>query len=79
MKRPAHSLEKIHDEPSAQLFLTLTKAAIGDCDSAVAGLSTAFATGENRRLAGLALAQCHVRAKRFSEAGLIITQVEQGP
>ncbi len=70
-------LEKIHDEPSAQLFLTLTKPATGDCDSAVAGLSVAFTTGENRRLAGLALAQCHVRAKRFSEAGLIVTELER--
>ena len=36
-----------------------------------------FAAGEQRRLAGLALAQCHISSKRFAEAGAILAQLEK--
>jgi tetratricopeptide (TPR) repeat protein len=65
------ALEKSSD-PQARLFLALTKAALGDCDSAISEL-----TQSRDRLAELALAQCHIAAKRFPEAGAIVAQLEK--
>jgi tetratricopeptide (TPR) repeat protein len=71
------SLERAPADPRARLFLALIAAATGDCERAVPDLVRGFAAGENRRLAGLALAQCHVAAKRFTEAGAVIAQLEK--
>ncbi len=71
------SLERSPNDSQARLFLALTKAATGECEGAFADLTKAFSTGEHRRLAGLALAQCHVVAKRFAEAGATIAQLEK--
>jgi tetratricopeptide (TPR) repeat protein len=71
------NLEKTPNDPQARLFLAITRAATGECEGAVSELAKAFSGGENRRLAGLALAQCHVGAKRFTEAGAVIAQLEK--
>jgi len=71
------NLERSAGDPRARLFLAFTKAATGECDAAIPELVKGFSGGENRRLAGLALAQCHVAAKRFAEAGVIIAQLEK--
>src|SRR5271169_6379468 len=63
------NLERAPADPRARLFLALTKAATGECEGAVAELAKGFSSGDNRRLAGLALAQCHIAAKRFADAG----------
>src|SRR3984885_7960442 len=70
-------LERTPGDPQARLFLALTRAVTGECEAAVPDLTTGFASGENRRLAGLALAQCQVNAKRFAEAGAIVAQLEK--
>ena len=71
------TLQKAPNDPRARLFLALVKAATGECDAAVPELGKTFAAGDNRRLAGLALAQCHIAAKRFPEAGAIVAQLEK--
>ena len=71
------NLEKAPADPRARLFLALTKAAMGECEGAVAELAKGFSSGDNRRLAGLALAQCHIAAKRFAEAGGVIAELEK--
>lgn len=71
------NLERTPNDPQARLFLALVKAATGECEAAAPDLAKAFSSGENRRLAGLALAQCHVTAKRFTEAGAVIAQLEK--
>ena len=71
------SLERAPSDPRARLFLALTRAATGGCDAALPELAKGFAAGDNRRLAGLALAQCHIAAKRFAEAGPIVAQLEK--
>ena len=70
-------LEPLKTNPQAQLFLALTWTATGECEAAIQGLTAAYSNGENKRLAGLALAQCHIRAKRFTEAGVIVAQLEK--
>ena len=70
------NLERVPNDPQGRLFLALTKAATGECRAAFRNLK-AFSSGDNRRLAGLALAQCHIAAKRFAEAGAIIAQLEK--
>src|SRR6202522_2577488 len=71
------NLERAPADPQARLFLALTKAATGECAAAVPNLAKAFSGSGNQRLAGLALAQCHIGAKRFAEAGAIIAQLEK--
>jgi tetratricopeptide (TPR) repeat protein len=70
-------LQKAPADPQARLFLALVKAATGECDASLPDLIKGFARGDNRRLAGLALAQCHIAAKRFSEAGPVVAQLEK--
>ena len=70
-------LARAPNDPQARLFLALTKAATGECDSAIPELAKGAAAGANRRLAGLALAQCHIAAKRFAEAGAAVAQLEK--
>ncbi|MGO9258543.1 MAG: tetratricopeptide repeat protein [Bryobacteraceae bacterium] len=75
------NLERSPNDPQARLFLALTRAATGECEAAVPDLAQGFSSGQAgagaRRLAGLALAQCHVTAKRFAEAGAIVAQLEK--
>src|SRR5580692_5921171 len=71
------NLERSPADPQARLFLALTRAATGGCEAAVPELAKGFSSGENRRLAGLALAQCHIAAKRFTDAGAIVAQLEK--
>jgi Tfp pilus assembly protein PilF len=76
-KAARNLLQKAPANPQARLFLALTKAATGECNAAIPDLKVGFASRDNRRLAGLALAQCHIAAKRFSDAGPIIAQLEK--
>jgi Tfp pilus assembly protein PilF len=69
------NLERAPGDPQARLFLALTRAATGGCEGAVPELEKGLSS--NRRLAGLALAQCHIAAKRFSEAGAMVAQLEK--
>jgi tetratricopeptide (TPR) repeat protein len=71
------NLERAPGDARARLFLAFTRAATGECEAAVPELSSAFNGGENRRLAGLALAQCHISARRFTEAGAVIADLEK--
>jgi tetratricopeptide (TPR) repeat protein len=76
--KTAHTLLQLApNDPQARLFLALTRAATGECDTAVAGLAKAFSSGTQRRLAGIALAQCQIAAKRFAEAAPILAQLEK--
>ena len=77
LKAARVSLEHSPHDPRARLFLALIKAATGECESAIPDLAQAFSAGESNRLAGLALAQCHISAKRFAEAGAVIAQLEK--
>ena len=70
-------LRKSPSGPRASLFLALSDAALGDCDSAIPELSRAFQSSLDRRLAGLALAQCQIGAKRFPEAGAVVLELEK--
>jgi tetratricopeptide (TPR) repeat protein len=71
------SFERTPADPRARLFLAFIGAATGQCEAAVPELTKGFSSGENRRLAGIALAQCHIAAKRFAEAGVIVAQLEK--
>ena len=71
------NFERAPADPRARLFLAFIGAATGKCDSVIPELARGFSGAENRRLAGVALAQCHVSGKRFAEAGAIIAQLEK--
>lgn len=71
------SLERAPADPRGRLFLAFTRAATGECEAVIPELTRGFSVGEDRRLAGLALAQCHITAKRFAEAGVVIAQLEK--
>src|ERR1035437_1738485 len=71
------NLERAPTDPQARLFLALTRAATGECEAAIPDLAKGFLSGEHRRLAGLALAQCHITAKHFAEAGATVAQLEK--
>lgn len=65
--------------PRAKAFLALTLAATSRCEQALPDLKEAFAStpdSTTQRLAGLALAQCHLSASRFDDAGSTIAQVK---
>lgn len=76
-KAARQSLERTPTDPRARLFLAFINAATGKCYLAIPELARGFSGGENRRLAGVALAQCHIAGKRFTEAGAIIAQLEK--
>ncbi len=69
------NLERAPNDPQARLFLAFTKAATGECEAAIPELAKGFSGGDNRRLAGLALAQCHSAAKRFADAGPVVAEL----
>jgi tetratricopeptide (TPR) repeat protein len=76
-KAARESLQKAPGDSQARLFLALTQAATGECESALPELAKGLTSGANGRLAGLALAQCQIGAKRFAEAGVIVAQLEK--
>ncbi len=64
----------------ARTFLALSRAALGGCDAAANDLSAAFTTSEDadlRRLAGLALAQCHLAHNRMDAALPVVVELEK--
>jgi tetratricopeptide (TPR) repeat protein len=65
-------------DPRARTFLALTLAATGRCGDAERDLAGAFGTGaeEVRRLAGLALAQCHITRDRLEDAAAVVSQLK---
>jgi len=71
------NFERNPADPRARLFLAFIGAATGKCDAAIPELARGFVGSENRRLAGIALAQCHIAGKRFTEAGAIVAQLEK--
>jgi Tfp pilus assembly protein PilF len=73
-------LEQASSDPHARAFLAFTRAATGECDAAAPELERSFAAKNDaalRRLAGLALAQCRIAAKRFDAAGPVVAQLEK--
>ena len=64
--------------PQAKAFLALTFAATNRCDEALPDLKRAFAANPDatQRLAGLALAQCHLSASQFENASIVIAQLK---
>jgi tetratricopeptide (TPR) repeat protein len=71
------NLQKEPGDSRARLFLALTQAATGECERAIPELTKAFAAANERLLAGLALAQCHIAAKHFADAGTVIAELEK--
>jgi len=57
----------------------LTRAAQGECTAVIPDLRRLFSETDSRphRLGGLALAQCHIAAKQFAEAGPVVAQLEK--
>jgi tetratricopeptide (TPR) repeat protein len=71
------NLERAANDARARVFLALTKAATGQCEAALPELETGFSSRETRRLAGIALAQCQIGGKHFTEAGTVVAQLEE--
>jgi tetratricopeptide (TPR) repeat protein len=64
----------------ARTFLALSRAAVGGCDSATNDLSAAFTTSQDadlRRLAGLALAQCHLAHNHLDAAQPVVLELQK--
>jgi tetratricopeptide (TPR) repeat protein len=73
-------LEQAASDPRARAYLALTLAATGECAKANTELEHQFTAKSDptlRRLAGLALAQCRIAAKRFDSAGAAVAQLER--
>lgn len=67
-------------DPHARTFLALARAATGGCDVALNDLSESFTSNKNsdlRRLAGLAVAQCHLARNRFDLALPVVLELEK--
>src|SRR5690349_11334672 len=67
-------------DPHARTFLALARAATGSCDVALNDLSQSFTSSKDsdlRRLAGLALAQCHLARNRFDLALPVVLELEK--
>jgi tetratricopeptide (TPR) repeat protein len=65
---------------TAQAFLALTRAATGRCAEAIADLETAEGKTESpalERLAGLALARCHIATGQFEKAFAVLYRLKQ--
>ena len=63
----------------AKAFLSIVRAATGECEAVAPDLARQ-ASGSDpvlRRLTALALAQCHIAAKQFTQAGPVIAKLEQ--
>lgn len=73
------ALKQNPGDPHARAFLALSRAAAGGCDAATTDLTAAY-SGQNselRRLAGLALAQCHMAHNRLDAALPIVMELEK--
>jgi tetratricopeptide (TPR) repeat protein len=74
------ALEQKPGDAHARTFLALARAATGGCDVAASDLSATFAGNpipDLRRLAGLALAQCHLAGNRLDAALPIVRELEK--
>jgi tetratricopeptide (TPR) repeat protein len=74
------ALKQKPGDPHARTFLALSRAATGGCDVAANELSAAFTTSPDadlRRLAGLALAQCHLAHNRLDAALAVVVELEK--
>lgn len=76
-KTARQNLQQAPGDARARLFLALTMAATGECEKALPELAHGFSVRDNRRLAGLALAQCQIALKRFADAGVAVAQLEK--
>ena len=73
------ALKQNPGNPHARTFLALSRAATGGCNGAVSELTAVYA-GQNsdlRRLAGLALAQCHMARNRLDAALPIVMDLQK--
>jgi len=71
-------LEQAPSDARARVFLSLVRAATGECDAAVPELERQFAAKSPLyREAGIALAQCRISAKQFNTAAPVIAQLEK--
>jgi tetratricopeptide (TPR) repeat protein len=68
---------KTGSDPRARTFLALTLAATGRCEEARPDLAASFeaGSGDVRRLAGLALAQCHLTQEHFEDAEAVVSKL----
>lgn len=55
----------------------IERAAHGECAAVIPDLERLFANKDTHRVGGLALAQCRIAAKQFTEAGPVIAQLEK--
>ncbi len=72
-------LEKAPGGPRQRLFLALSRAGIGQCNSAQGELSQQFeqnADAQMRRLAGLALVQCQLTLGRYDDAEPVLARLK---
>ena len=74
------ALKQSPGDPHARTFLALSRAAAGGCDAAANDLTAAYTTSQNsdlRRLAGLALTQCHLSRNHVDAALPIVMELEK--
>jgi uncharacterized protein HemY len=76
----AEKLLRASSDPRAKAFLALTLAATNRCPQAEPDLTAAFAAAKSdtQRLAGLALAQCHIAASRWDDASAVVLKFKAG-
>src|SRR5579871_703884 len=73
-------LQPLVNDPRAAAFFALTQAATGGCDAALPELERQFLAKSDqnlRRLAGLALAQCHIAQKHLDAADPVVAALEK--
>jgi tetratricopeptide (TPR) repeat protein len=74
------ALKQKPGDAHARTFLALARAATGGCDTAAADLANIFAQSKDadlRRLAGLALTQCHLARNRYDLALPVVLELEK--
>jgi len=73
------ALKKNPGDAHARTFLALARAATGGCESAASDLTAAYTgqSGDLKRLAGLALAQCDLAGNRLDRALPIVLELEK--
>ncbi len=74
------ALKQKPGDAHARTFLALARAATGGCDAATNELSDVFAQSKDtdlRRLAGLALAQCHLARNRCDAALPVVLELQK--
>jgi tetratricopeptide (TPR) repeat protein len=76
----AQALKRKPSDEHARTFLALARAATGGCNAAANDLYDAFTNSKDadlRRLAGLALVQCHLARNRFDAATPVVLELER--